>query len=98
MITGGSNGEGSPSTGLYGDIRGWDARSGKLLWSFHTVPRAGEPGVETWEGESWKNRSGTNAWSYMTVDVERGLVFAPTGSPTSDFYGADRKGKNLYGN
>ena len=98
VITGGSNGEGSPSTGLYGDIRGWDARSGKLLWSFHTVPRAGEPGVETWEGESWKNRSGTNAWSYMTVDVERGLVFAPTGSPTSDFYGADRKGKNLYGN
>ncbi len=98
VITGGSNGEGSPSTGLYGDIRGWDARSGKLLWSFHTVPRAGEPGVETWEGESWKNRSGTNAWSYMTVDVERGLVFAPTGSPTSDFYGADRKGQNLYGN
>ena len=98
VITGGSNGEGSPSTGLYGDIRGWDARSGKLLWSFHTVPRAGEPGVETWEGESWKNRSGTNAWSYMTVDVERGLVFAPTGSPTSDFYGGDRKGKNLYGN
>ena len=98
VITGGSNGEGSPSTGLYGDIRGWDARTGKLLWSFHTVPRAGEPGVETWEGESWKNRSGTNAWSYMTVDIERGLVFAPTGSPTSDFYGGDRKGKNLYGN
>ena len=98
LITGGSNGEGSPSSGLYGDIRGWDAISGKLLWSFHTVPRAGEPGVETWEGESWKNRSGTNAWSYMTVDVERGLVFAPTGSPTSDFYGGDRKGKNLYGN
>ena len=98
VITGGSNGEGSPSSGLYGDIRGWDARSGKMLWSFHTVPRAGEPGVETWEGESWKNRSGTNAWSYMTVDLERGLVFAPTGSPTSDFYGADRKGRNLYGN
>lgn len=98
VITGGSNGEGSPSTGLYGDIRGWDARSGQLLWSFHTVARAGEPGVETWEGESWRNRSGTNAWSYMTIDVERGLVFAPTGSPTSDFYGGDRKGKNLYGN
>jgi glucose dehydrogenase len=98
IVTGGSNGEGSPSSGLYGDIRGWDARSGSLVWSFHTVPRAGEPGVETWEGESWKNRSGTNAWSYLTVDVERGLVFAPTGSPTSDFYGGDRKGKNLYGN
>ena len=98
LITGGSNGEGSPSTGLYGDIRGWDARTGALLWTFHTVPRAGEPGVETWEGESWKNRSGTNAWTYMTVDEERGLVFAATGSPTSDFYGGDRKGQNLYGN
>jgi glucose dehydrogenase len=98
LITGGSNGELEPSTGLYGDIRGWDARTGKLLWSFHTVPRSGEPGVETWAGESWKNRSGTNAWSYLTVDVERGLVFAPTGSPTSDFYGADRTGKNLYAN
>jgi quinate dehydrogenase (quinone) len=98
VITGGANEEGEPSLGLYGDIRGWDAVSGKLLWSFHTVPRAGEPGVETWDEESWKNRSGTNAWSFMTVDVERGLVFAPTGSPTSDFYGADRKGQNLYGN
>jgi competence ComEA-like helix-hairpin-helix protein len=98
VITGGSNGEGSPSFGLYGDIRGWDVKSGKLLWNFHTVPRAGEPGVETWEGESWKNRSGTNTWSFLTVDVDRGLVFAPLGSPTSDFYGGDRKGANLYGN
>jgi quinoprotein glucose dehydrogenase len=98
VITGGSNTEQEPSTGLYGDIRGWDAVTGKLLWSFHTVPRAGEPGVETWEGDSWKNRSGTNAWTLMTLDVERGLLFAATGSPTSDFYGADRKGRNLYGN
>jgi glucose dehydrogenase len=98
VITGGSNGENEPSVGLYGDVRGWDARSGRLLWSFHTVPREGEPGVETWKGASWRNRSGTNVWTYMTVDVERGLVFAPTGSPTSDFYGADRHGRNLYGN
>jgi len=98
VITGGSNGENEPSTGLYGDIRAWDAQSGKLTWSFHTVPRAGEAGAETWAQESWKNRSGTNAWSYMTLDVDRGLLFAPTGSPTSDFYGADRIGKNLYGN
>jgi glucose dehydrogenase len=98
VITGGTNGENEPSFGLYGDIRGWDARTGKLLWSFHTVPRAGEPGVETWEKDSWKNRSGTNAWTFMTVDADRGLVFAATGSPTSDFFGADRKGKNLYGN
>jgi glucose dehydrogenase len=98
IITGGANTEGEPATGLYGDIRGWGARSGKLLWSFHTVPRAGEPGIETWEGESWKNRSGTNAWTYMTLDPERGLVFAATGSPTADFYGADRKGNNFYAN
>src|SRR5205814_7553579 len=98
VITGGNNGEQSPSFGLYGDIRGWDARTGKLLWSFHTVPRAGEPGVETWEGDSWKSRSVTNVWSFFTVDVDRGLVFVPTGSPTSDYYGADRKGNNLYGN
>ena len=98
IITGGNNGENSPSLGLYGDIRGWDARTGKLLWSFHTVPRPGEPGHETWEGDSWKNRSGTNMWSFFTVDAERGIVYAPTGAPTSDYYGADRKGKNLYAN
>jgi quinoprotein glucose dehydrogenase len=98
IVTGGSNTEGEPSTGLYGDIRGWDAHTGALRWSFHTVPRPGEPGIETWEGDSWRNRSGTNAWSYMTVDLERGLVFAPTGSATTDFYGADRKGNNLYAN
>jgi quinoprotein glucose dehydrogenase len=98
VITGGNNGEQSPSTGLYGDIRGWDAKTGKLLWSFHTVPRAGEPGVETWEGESWKNRSGTNVWSFFTIDTERGIVYAPIGAPTSDYYGADRIGANLYGN
>jgi len=98
IITGGNNGEQSPSSGLYGDIRGWDARSGRLLWSFHTVPRAGEPGVETWEGDSWKNRSGTNVWAFFTVDADRGIVYAPIGSPTSDYYGGDRKGANLYGN
>ena len=62
------------------------------------MPRAGEPGVETWEGESWKNRSGTNVWSFFTIDTERGIVYAPIGAPTSDYYGGDRKGANLYGN
>ena len=62
------------------------------------MPRAGEKGVETWDGESWRNRSGVNAWTYITVDAERGLVFAATGSPTSDFYGGDRRGDNLYAN
>ena len=58
VITGCSNGEGSPTAGAYGDIRGWDARTGKLLWTFHTVPRPGEPGSETWPPDAWKNRSG----------------------------------------
>ena len=98
IITGGNNGEQSPSAGLYGDIRGWDVRTGKLLWSFHTVPREGEPGNDTWEAGSWKNRSGTNTWSFFTVDTDRGIVYAPIGSPTADYYGGDRKGQNLFGN
>jgi glucose dehydrogenase len=99
VITGGTNGEGAPGTGrLYGDIRGWDARTGKMLWAFHTVPRPGEQGYDTWPASAYKNRSGTNTWGFMTVDVERGIVYAPIGSPTADFYGADRHGNNLYGN
>jgi glucose dehydrogenase len=98
VITGCSNGEGSPTAGAYGDIRGWDAKTGKLLWTFHTVPRPGEPGSDTWPAGAWKNRSGTNTWGFFTIDVKRGIVYAPLGSPTSDFYGADRVGDNLYGN
>jgi glucose dehydrogenase len=98
LITGSNNNEPAPGTGAYGDIRGWDARSGKLLWTFHTVPRPGEPGNETWPKDAWKNRSGVNNWGLMTVDLERGLVFVPLGCPTSDFYGADRHGDGLYGN
>jgi quinoprotein glucose dehydrogenase len=98
VITGCSNGEGSPSAGAYGDIRGWDAKTGKLLWTFHTVPRPGEPGSETWPEGAWKNRSGTNVWGFFTIDEKRGIVYAPLGAPTSDFYGADRVGDGLYGN
>jgi quinoprotein glucose dehydrogenase len=98
VITGSANGEGSPAPGAYGDIRGWDAYTGKLVWTFHTVPRPGEPGNETWPEGGWKNRSGTNAWGFLTVDVKRGMVYVPLGSPTGDFYGADRHGDGLYGN
>jgi quinoprotein glucose dehydrogenase len=99
VITGGTNGENEPATGRpYGDIRGWDARTGKMLWAFHTIPRPGEPGYDTWPPGAYKNRSGANTWGFMTVDVERGLVYAPIGAPTADFYGADRHGNNLYGN
>lgn len=98
IITGCSNGEGSPTAGAYGDIRGWDAKTGKLLWTFHTVPRPGEPGSQTWPVNAWKNRSGTNVWGVFTIDEKRGIVYAPLGAPTSDFYGADRVGDGLYGN
>ena len=98
VITGCSNGEGSPTAGAYGDIRGWDAKTGKLLWTFHTVPRPGEPGAETWPAGAWKNRSGTNTWGFFSIDTKRGIVYAPLGSPTSDFYGEDRAGDGLYGN
>ncbi|PYT28198.1 MAG: hypothetical protein DMG57_16005 [Acidobacteria bacterium] len=98
VITGCTNGEGSPSAGAYGDVRGWDAKTGKLLWTFHTVPRPGEAGSETWPSDGWKNRSGANAWGFLTIDVKRGIVYVPLGAPTSDFYGADRIGDGLYGN
>lgn len=98
VIAGSANGEGSPSTGAYGDIRAWDAATGKLVWTFHTVPRPGEPGADTWPEGGWKQRAGTNAWGFLSVDEARGIVYVPLGSPTSDFYGADRHGDNLYGN
>jgi quinoprotein glucose dehydrogenase len=81
-----------------GDIRAYDVRTGKEAWRFHTVPRPGEFGNDTWEGESWKGRGGANAWSGVTIDEKWGIVFAGTGSPASDFYGGDRKGANLFGN
>jgi glucose dehydrogenase len=88
----------TPELGAAGDTRAWDIHTGKLVWQFHSVPHPGETGDETWSGESWKNRSGTNVWGMMSVDLKRGLVFLPHGSPSFDFYGADRKGKNLFGN
>jgi quinoprotein glucose dehydrogenase len=67
-----------PSLGPAGDVRAWDVHTGKLAWTFHTVPRAGEPGNETWAGDSWKDRSGTNACAPMTLDAERGgFISAP---------------------
>lgn len=87
----------SPGQGPRGDVRAWDVHSGKLVWTFHTVPFSGEAGQETWQGDSRKSRTGVNVWTIMTVDVQRGLVFLAIGSPAYDFYGGDRKGANLYG-
>jgi len=88
----------SRTQGPSGDVRGFDARTGKLRWTFHTVPRPGEFGHETWEGDSWRKRGGTNMWSIPSVDTKHGMVFLPLTSPSIDFYGGDRKGANLFGN
>ncbi|MEO7650414.1 MAG: PQQ-binding-like beta-propeller repeat protein, partial [Bryobacteraceae bacterium] len=97
VITGSRVPEG-PGRGPSGAVRAFDIRTGKQAWVFHTVPQPGEPGHETWEGDSWKDRTGVNVWSIMSIDAERGIVFLPVGSPAYDFYGGDRKGQNLYGN
>jgi quinoprotein glucose dehydrogenase len=96
VITGAHVQEG-PSIGAAGDTRGWDAHSGKLLWTFHSVPRPGEPGSESWKADDWKNRSGTNVWGLFTIDTERGILYMPFGEPTTDYWGGDRPGANLFG-
>ena len=80
-----------------GDIRAYNVRTGRMVWSFHTVPHPGEPGYETWPKDAWKTVGGANAWGELSVDTMRGIVYIPTGSPKYNFYGADRKGANLYG-
>ena len=81
-----------------GDIRAFDLKTGKLRWSFHTIPHPGEPGYETWPPDAWKIAGGANAWAGVTVDPKRGMLFAATGSASYDFYGANRVGDNLYAN
>jgi quinoprotein glucose dehydrogenase len=94
IIVGSATGEeyGSPP----GDIRAYDVLTGRQAWSFHTVPRPGDPGYATWPPDAWKYVGGTNNWGTMTLDSKRGIVYVPTGAPTYDFYGAGRKGANLY--
>ena len=100
IITGAGPGEGpggaNGATGPAGDTRAWDARTGKLVWTFHSVPRPGEVGHDTWAGDSWRNRSGVNVWGYMTIDAARGLLYMPFGAPNNDRVGVDRPGNNLF--
>ncbi|HVG70814.1 MAG TPA: PQQ-binding-like beta-propeller repeat protein [Vicinamibacterales bacterium] len=95
IILGSATGEGYMSPP--GDIRAYDILSGKLVWTFHTVPRPGEFGYDTWPKDAWKYVGGVNNWGEMTVDAGRGIVYIPLGSPTYDFYGVDRTGANLFG-
>jgi quinoprotein glucose dehydrogenase len=80
-----------------GDIRAFDVRTGKLAWTFHTIPHAGEFGYDTWPPDAWKTVGGANNWAEMSVDQKRGIVYIPTGSPKYNFYGANRIGANLFG-
>jgi quinoprotein glucose dehydrogenase len=95
-ILGGLMGETLPSPP--GDIRAFDVRTGKIRWSFHTIPHPGEYGYETWPKDGWLYLGSANNWSGMTVDQQRGLVFAPTGSAAFDFFGGNRRGDNLFAN
>jgi quinoprotein glucose dehydrogenase len=96
MIVGGREAETLPASP--GDVRAYDVRSGKLRWSFHTIPHPGEFGYDNWPKEAWKTSGAANNWAGMTVDVARGIVYVPTGSAAFDFYGADRIGDDLFAN
>jgi len=79
-----------------GDVRAYDVRTGRLRWIFHTVPQPGERGYETWPKDAWTYTGAANNWAGMSLDVQRGLVFVPTGSAADDYYGANRVGDDLY--
>jgi len=79
-----------------GDIRAFDVRTGKLVWTFHTVPRPGEFGYDTWPPDAWKTIGGANNWGEQSIDEKRGIVYVPTASPKYNFYGGNRKGANLF--
>ena len=96
LIVGSNVGEGYGSPP--GDIRAYDVLSGKLVWTFHTIPRPGEYGYETWPEDAFRYAGGANTWGDITLDEKNGIVFLPTGSPTHDLYGGDRQGNNLFGN
>ena len=96
MIVGGRVGEGLPTSP--GDVRAYDVRTGALRWSFHTIPHPGEIGHDTWPKDAWQYSGGANSWPGMALDERSGVVYVPTGSAASDFYGADRLGDNLFAN
>ena len=95
IIIGGRLGEGS-GPGNPGDVQAYDIHDGKLAWTFHSIPRPGEPNHGTWFGASADQRTGVNVWGFMTVDIQRGIVYMPFGAASSDLFGGDRPGNNLY--
>jgi quinoprotein glucose dehydrogenase len=81
-----------------GHLRAFDVVTGKLAWTFHTIPHPGEFGYDTWPKEAYKYIGGVNTWGEISLDVKRGIAYFPLGSPTYDYYGGDRHGSNLFGN
>ena len=81
-----------------GDVRAYDVRTGELRWTWSPIPKAGEPGVETWLDDSWTYSGMANVWTMFSADLELGYVYLPTGAPTNDMYGGHRPGNNLYAN
>ena len=81
-----------------GHVRAFDVHTGRMRWIFHTIPRPGEAGSETWQADAWQTIGGANSWTGMSVDEQRGIVFVPTGSASPDFYGGERLGNNLFAN
>jgi len=96
FIVGGRESETLPA--LPGDIRAYDVRTGKLRWSFHTIPHPGEFGYDTWPKDAWQKSGAANNWTGMTVDQKTGILYVPTGSAAFDFYGGDRLGDDLFAN
>ena len=87
------------SKGEKGDVHAYDARTGKKVWTFHTIPLPGEVGNDTWANDSWKDRTGNNVWAFtLTVDEQRGIVYMPVSGPGMNYYGGDRPGNNLFSN
>ena len=77
-------------------VRGYNIRTGELIWTFHTIPQGGEFGVETWQEESWRYTGNGGVWTQMSADLELGYVYLPTEAPTNDYYGGHRPGDNLF--
>lgn len=98
-IIGAAHGANTPATGpvnVKGYIRGYDVRTGKRLWIFHTIPQRGEYGNETWKDGSWVHSGNTGVWAQVSVDTELNIVYLPVESPTTDFYGGHRRGDGLF--
>ena len=98
IIMGSSTPDGSRGSNPPGHIRAYNIHTGEREWIFHTIPHPGEFGYDTWPEDAWKTFGGNNSWAGMALDVNRGVVYAPTGSPAPDHQGMNRHGKNLFGN